>query len=58
MDTPGTPGSEDYIISFDVMLGKEYEYSRKLFTDIFRYADDYLQPIRKILKMIDGREAS
>ena len=58
LDTPGTPGSEDYIISFDVMLGKEYEYSRKLFTDIFRYADDYLQPIRKILKMIDGREAS
>lgn len=54
----GTPGPEDYIISFDVLLGAEYEYSRDLFTGIFKYADDYLQPLRKLMKMIDGREAS
>lgn len=54
----GTPGPDDYIISFDVMLGHKYEYNRELFTNIFKYADDYLQPIRKLLKMADGRDAS
>ena len=54
----GTPGKDDYIISFDVLLGPNYQYNRKLFTDIFMLADNYLQPIRKLMKMFDGREAS
>lgn len=54
----GTPSKDDYIISFDVLLSTNYQYNRKLFTDIFTLADSYLQPIRKIMKMFDGREAS
>lgn len=54
----GTPDEDDILILFDVMLNNDYQYNRKLFTEIFEFADDYLQPLRKIMKMIDGRTAT
>lgn len=53
----GTPGEDDYMIFFDVLLKPSFTFDRQLVTTIFTLADQYLQPIRNILKMINGRYA-
>lgn len=57
LDKDGTPGKDDYIIMFNVILDGDYMMDRKAINQVFEYADEYLQPIRKILKVTNGRYA-
>lgn len=54
----GTPGPDDFIIMFDVLLQPDFKYDREFVTQLFDYSDQFIQPIRKILKMTNGRYAT
>ncbi|BDR57612.1 proline reductase cluster protein PrdD [Xylocopilactobacillus apicola] len=57
LDRDGTPGTNDYIIMFNVIVKSTSKMDRKSMTEIFAFADAYIQPIRKILKVTNGLEA-
>lgn len=54
----GTPDLDDTIILIDAVLKKDFEFNRETCEMIFKMADDYLQPIRKELKMLSGSQAT
>lgn len=53
----GTPKSTDIIIHLDVILEKGHEFDRKLPNAIFKASDLFLNEIREVLKIKDGRES-
>lgn len=57
LNRDGTPNENDFIIMFNVILNSNTELTRQLMTKIFNFADDFLQPIRVILKKTNGRYA-
>lgn len=54
----GTPDLDDTIILIDAVLKKDFEFNRETCEMIFKTADDYLQPIRKELKLFSGHQAT
>lgn len=54
----GTPDIDDKIILIDAILKKDFEFNRETCEMIFKMADDYIQPIRKELKMLSGSQAT
>lgn len=57
LDRDGTPGSEDFVITFDVIVKDEATLDRQTTNGVFEFADQFLQPIREILKLTNGRDA-
>ncbi|MFD1417372.1 proline reductase cluster protein PrdD [Companilactobacillus keshanensis] len=57
-DTDGTPSSDDKIILIDVTLKSDFEFNRKTCEMVFNSADQFLQPIREELKVMNGRNAA
>lgn len=57
LNKDGTPDENDFIIMFNVVLKSQVVMDRQMMTTVFSYADDYLQPIREILKKTNGRYA-
>lgn len=53
----GTPDEDDIIIGLDVITAEDYSLDRAVITKIFELVDDFIQPIRKILKVTNGRYA-
>lgn len=57
LNRAGSPGSDDFIIHVDMILKPNQSYTRELATTMFKVSDDYIQPIREKLKLLNGREA-
>lgn len=57
LNKSGTPGSDDFIIHVDIILKPHQSYTRELATTLFQYADDVIQPIREVLKHLNGKTA-
>lgn len=53
----GTPDINDKLILFDVTLNEELPFNRTTCNLVFSLLDNYLQPIREEMKMLDGTEA-
>lgn len=53
----GTPKKEDYIILIDMLAKKDCILTRKLCLEMFALADRFIQGIRELLKIMDGRDA-
>ncbi|WP_315167732.1 proline reductase cluster protein PrdD [Metaclostridioides mangenotii] len=54
----GTPSISDYIIHMDVTLKGGLPFSRSLALESFKVCDEFIQEIRDILKVEDGRNAA
>lgn len=57
LDRAGTPGRDDTIIQFDVVLKDDLEFSRKLPLAIHALCDEFIQAIRDRLKKLQPRNA-
>ena len=53
----GTPGEDDVIIHIDVLVKGGQPFSRELANAAFQVAEDYIQPIRKMMKELNGAKA-
>ncbi len=54
----GTPSKNDFIINFDVTFKRGYALDRNLPRVAHRSCDRFIQPIRELLKIMDGRTAT
>ncbi|WP_239254701.1 proline reductase cluster protein PrdD [Listeria ilorinensis] len=54
----GTPGENDFIIHIDILLKGAPVFTRSLAFSMFQASDAFIQPIRDILKMINGKTAT
>lgn len=54
----GTPDTKDYIIHMDVTIKGGLPFDRTLPNACFRACDNFIQEVRKALKIVDGRAAS
>lgn len=54
----GTPEESDYLIHIDLLAKEGAVLNRGLCLEMFSYVDQVIQPIRELLKMIDGRLAT
>lgn len=57
LDKAGSPASGDYLIHIDVVIKEDILFDRALAFSIFELSDKYLQQIREIMKLLDGRDA-
>lgn len=53
----GTPEKSDYLIHIDLIAKQGAILERPLCLDMFAYVDQVIQPIRQLLKMVNGRLA-
>ena len=58
LNRPGTPGDDDYIISFDVTLAAGKGQERPGPTAAHRALDEFMQTFREKLKSMDGNRAT
>ncbi len=54
----GTPTESDYIIHIDMLAQRDAKFTRELCLKMFEMTDNYIQEIRDMLKMMDGRDAT
>lgn len=57
LDKAGTPGKSDIILHVNVTLAKETSITREVAFSMFKACDMQIQPIRDMLKMINGHLA-
>lgn len=57
-DKAGTPGENDFIISFDVVLAAETAHSRPGPTAAHRACDEYIQMFRERMKKFNGNKCT
>ncbi|MBK5251775.1 MAG: proline reductase cluster protein PrdD [Peptostreptococcaceae bacterium] len=57
LDRAGTPGKNDIIIQFDVLIREGTEFGRKLPLAIHALCDNFVQEIREKIKRLDIKQA-
>lgn len=58
LERAGTPSRTDFIINFDVTFKSGYAFDRNLPLVAHRSCDRFIQQIRELLKIMDGRTAT
>lgn len=57
LNKPGTINDNDYVILVDYLLKKGTDFNRQNCLILFEHLDLYIQQIREVLKMVEGKDA-